>query len=370
MIDFTSTKMKLDLNFPKDKLMLCPFCGMGHPMYINGTTRDYHSDELVLHPNEGYSFCNCKNIWYTDWKNINQEKYHYTERLNSLDIAEDNSSIRFRESIDTLSSFNKDIKKFLDIGCGLHFLDDLIHKKLGWEVTGIDMNGDLEKNNRKLIVGDIGDKNIFAGIGKFDVVLASHVIEHLKDPIKFLYDINDNIEDGGLLLIMSPDPSFLNLVHPSTYTNFGIHQHHTIWNVYDYAQEVKNAGYIVGKAMNLGNPLATEWQIFAHKPSNRNKLFIKCMGGKDKGIVPLDSISPEDSGHNLDDIDKEHREGAEAVKKLIGEGKKILPIACTEYGKRLDGFKRYIAYKELGIKEIEVVIEKRGGCQHGEPWVM
>ena len=94
------------------------------------------------------------------------------------------------------------------------------------------------------------------------------------------------------------------------------------------------------------------------------------MDGKKSGMVPLEYILPEDAKHRLDDVDKEHREGSKVVKKLIQEGKKIRPIACTYYGKRLDGFKRYLAYKELGVKEVEVVIEEKGGCQDGESWEM
>ena len=370
MLDFTSTRMRLDLKFPKEKLMKCPFCGMGHPMYINGTVRDYHTDRQVLHPFEGYSFCNCKNVWYGNWDNINQEKYHYTHKMDAEGIAERTGALRVNETISGLNSYNKKINTFLDIGCGLHYMDSLIHEQLGWDVTGIDMHEDLLPTNRKLITGDIGDKKTFEGIGKFDVVWASHVIEHLKDPIRFLYDIYDHIEDGGLVFIISPDPIYLDLLHPETYANFGIHQHYTIWNLYDYAEEVKKAGYIIERAMHHPNPLTIEWQILAIKPSDRNKQFMKIMDGKKSGVVPLESISPEDCGHMLDDVDDDHLEGAKVVKKLIEKGEKIRPIACTYYGKRLDGFKRYLAYKELGIKEVEVVIDVCGGCQDGESWVM
>jgi len=370
MFDFTSLNMKLNLDFHTEKLMKCPFCGMGHPMYVNGTCRDYHTDVQLLHPYEGYSFCNCKNVWYTDWKNIDQEKYHYTEKVYSEGITEGNAVVRVNQSIKSLTSFNKKINTFLDVGCGLHYMDDLIHEQLGWEVTGIDMNKDLDATNRKLIIGDIGDKKTFEGIGKFDAIWAAHVIEHLKDPIKFLYDIYDYLEDGGILCIISPDPLFLNLDKPESYQNFGIHQHHTIWNLYDYARELTTAGYIVEKASHDPNPLTNEWHLLAIKPSRRNTQFANIMEGKKTGMVPLEYISPEDAGHKLDDIDKEHREGADAVKKLIEDGKKILPMACTYYGKRIDGFKRYIAYKELGVKEVEVVIGTKGGCQDGESWEM
>tara|TARA_Y100000310_G_scaffold342437_2_gene445707 strand:- start:321 stop:899 length:579 start_codon:yes stop_codon:yes gene_type:complete len=83
--------------------------------------------------------------------------------------------------------------------------------------------------------------------------------------------------------------------------------------------------------------------------------------------VPIDDIQPYDEGHRCLAIDSEHREGIEVVKKLIKEGKKIRPILVATNGQRLDGFKRYMAQKELGYKEIEVIVDPNGvmGGQHG-----
>lgn len=83
-------------------------------------------------------------------------------------------------------------------------------------------------------------------------------------------------------------------------------------------------------------------------------------------MVPIHLIQPHDPGHLPLAEDKEHRRGIEYVKLLIQTGKKIRPILVNPEGQRLDGFKRYMAFKELGYDEIEVIVDPYGkmGGQH------
>jgi hypothetical protein len=78
--------------------------------------------------------------------------------------------------------------------------------------------------------------------------------------------------------------------------------------------------------------------------------------------VPIDSIQPYDAGHLPLEPDRwsDHTSGIRHAKELIKAGKKIRPILVAPNGNRLDGFKRYMAFKELGYKEIEVIIDPFG----------
>jgi hypothetical protein len=76
--------------------------------------------------------------------------------------------------------------------------------------------------------------------------------------------------------------------------------------------------------------------------------------------IPLDLIQPYDEGHKPMDIDASHREGIDFVKDLIVEGKKIRPILVNTEGQRLDGFKRYMAHLELGLKKIDCYVDPFG----------
>lgn len=72
--------------------------------------------------------------------------------------------------------------------------------------------------------------------------------------------------------------------------------------------------------------------------------------------VPIDSIQPYDSGHMPNDIDEEHKKGIEYCKGLILKDERIRPIVVLPNGQRVDGFKRYMAFKELHYKEIECIV--------------
>jgi len=376
-IDFTSRTMKVTLDTPEEKLQKCPQCGMGHPVYVSGYARDYHTDQIVLHPNKGYSFCNCKNLWYTDWKNIDQDEYAKVERSKTAnEKAKRNQEIIFKTKFQLFTGWKKDIKSFLNIGGGSTFLEAHIREDFGWETTGVDINKTLDTTGHNLILGDIEKQETLDKLGKYDVVWTSHVLEHLQFPLKTLKNIKEKLlTEGGLLYITLPDPWYFNPDVPSSFVHWWTHQHHQLWNMDDLVKELLDMGYIIKVIGHEPNPIAKEFYIVASNPTKNETKFREFVKGKYKGSnqeieVPIELIAPDDVSHNINDIDKDHREGADMVKKLIQEGKKILPIACNYYGRRTDGFKRYVAYKELGYKTLKIVISNVEGCQHKQPWVM
>lgn len=76
-----------------------------------------------------------------------------------------------------------------------------------------------------------------------------------------------------------------------------------------------------------------------------------------RATVDINDIQPYDAGHRPGNIDADHRAGIEYAKSLILSGKKLRPILVDATGQRLDGFKRYMAYYELGYKEIDCIID-------------
>lgn len=88
--------------------------------------------------------------------------------------------------------------------------------------------------------------------------------------------------------------------------------------------------------------------------------------------LDIDQVQPYDAGHLPLDDDKAHRMGIEYVKELIKSGKKIRPILVSPDGQRLDGYKRYMAFKELGYTEIDCIIDPYGkmGGQHGQSFTL
>ncbi len=93
-------------------------------------------------------------------------------------------------------------------------------------------------------------------------------------------------------------------------------------------------------------------------------------------IIPLSEIYYCDEGHG-EIPDKKHRDGIDKLKKLIKSGRRITPILVREEVKgklkykRLDGYKRFVAFKELKAHSIECYVDNNApyGGQTGMPWV-
>jgi len=64
----------------------CPLCGRSNRMVVKGVYKD--GDKYELYPDIGYSFCNCKSIFYTNYENIKVKTHsgiqHYEHPLREL----------------------------------------------------------------------------------------------------------------------------------------------------------------------------------------------------------------------------------------------------------------------------------------------
>jgi len=94
----------------------------------------------------------------------------------------------------------------LDIGCAT---GALLHrlKQRGWQVCGVEISPSAEyaRNARSLDVRSLPlEQNNFPS-GSFDVVLASHLIEHLNDPALFVHETFRILKPSGHLYITTPN---------------------------------------------------------------------------------------------------------------------------------------------------------------------
>lgn len=115
------------------------------------------------------------------------------------------------------------------------------------------------------------------------------------------------------------------------------------------------------------------FQAFGKKYSINGLREPKCME------VEIEDVQPYDAGHKpgghcfditKDDATDDHESGIEACMELIKAGKRIRPILVASDGQRLDGYKRYMAFKRLGYKRIPVIVDPQGrmGGQDGMSW--
>ena len=97
----------------------------------------------------------------------------------------------------------------LDVGCGHGVLLDEA-RKLGYETTGLELSSDAARHARDafgLDVHEVPLERFDPGGRRFDVVMLADVIEHLEDPVSALDRCYDLLADGGVLCVVTPDPS-------------------------------------------------------------------------------------------------------------------------------------------------------------------
>jgi SAM-dependent methyltransferase len=99
--------------------------------------------------------------------------------------------------------------KLLDVGCGHGVLLDEA-RKLGYQTTGLELSSDAARHAREaygLDVHEVPLERFDPGGRRFDVVMLADVIEHLEDPVGALDRCYDLLADGGVLCVVTPDPS-------------------------------------------------------------------------------------------------------------------------------------------------------------------
>ena len=112
----------------------------------------------------------------------------------------------------------------LDIGCGGGILSERL-SRLGARVTGIDasessinvakqhsIKSRLEINYRCITTTDLLKNEKEKFLNKFDIVIASEVIEHVNERKVFLSDISKLCRSGGLVVFTTINKSFLGVL--------------------------------------------------------------------------------------------------------------------------------------------------------------
>ena len=161
--------------------------------------------------------------------NIPEELYNFREKykkgfIKDLSIFYDYSSEvsikRISNNTDINSFHLSIIEKFfldskhlniLDVGCGTGFLTDLLNKKItSSKIIGIDFNApsnksiktSANKNNIQFISCNINSKISEFKDKQFDVVLCTHVLEHLNNPQELLSQMRRIVKKS--LIIICP----------------------------------------------------------------------------------------------------------------------------------------------------------------------
>lgn len=153
-----------------------------------------------------------KDITYPEYENLNStyDPGQYSNNLHSekqlREVLDVNNKV---ERLGSLIDKGKG-QTFLDIGCGMGgYL--LAARDMGYSVTGVEPS-----KEHSMVASNVADLEIIDGYyshsllkTKFDVVMLSHVIEHIYMPGDFIKSILIDILPGGRLIVITPNTASL-----------------------------------------------------------------------------------------------------------------------------------------------------------------
>ena len=98
--------------------------------------------------------------------------------------------------------------RLLDVGCGPGLLLDEA-RTAGYDVVGIELSREAAQHARDALGLDVREVALedFDDAGGFDVVVLADVIEHVGDPVGAIARCADLLRPGGVLCVVTPDPS-------------------------------------------------------------------------------------------------------------------------------------------------------------------
>lgn len=245
----------------------CPLCKQEQDIIINGWEDSKDTDlgdrKVVISEVKGYSFCTCRNILYTSWNNISQEVYNDTYTV-KYDKAGTTTALSRYISYAPIVCEHTSGRDMVEIGCINPVVLDGF-KKCGFNTSALDIISHDFKEHEN-ITGDFEKVELKK---KFDVIWASHIFEHFKDPIAAVKKCYEELNPGGLLFVSMPDTYFIDWkVNPYQWGHWHLKEHHIMWNMVDFCNVLKEIGFeIVFAKRNYGGDFIciTDMHILAKR---------------------------------------------------------------------------------------------------------
>ena len=137
--------------------------------------------------------------------------------------------------------------RVLDAGCGFGFFMNEAAKE-GLEACGVDLSEAAVERVRehhpdRVMEGTL-DTVRNSDWPKFHAVFASHTIEHLLDPLAFVREAHDLLEDDGMLVLVTPNvESMLSRVSGKRWVSYKVPEHITYFSPGTIQNLVEQCGF-------------------------------------------------------------------------------------------------------------------------------
>ncbi len=96
--------------------------------------------------------------------------------------------------------------RLLDVGCGHGLLLDEARRR-GYEASGVELSRTAAAYARGTLGLDVAEVPLEEVTGRYEVVVLADVVEHLDDPAGALRACAELVADGGVLCVVTPDPT-------------------------------------------------------------------------------------------------------------------------------------------------------------------
>jgi SAM-dependent methyltransferase len=216
----------------------CPLCNEPQDIIANGHY-PIENNDVGFDKDRGYSFCNCRNIFFTDWSNINQMVYDqdYVKKYDHQHMSQVLQNY-FHEYHGIIAEYNH-AGKFLEIGCINPALLDIFNDA-GYQTYALDIMKHDVGSKHKFIEGNF-EELTFAD--QVDVVWASHVFEHFRHPLEAINKCHALLNANGLLFVAMPDPYFLDFHNIQAWQHFHLNEHHIMWDLDSFCEALEERGF-------------------------------------------------------------------------------------------------------------------------------
>ena len=255
--------------------MDCRLCGARDlPLfYTQGDRGQYHF----------YRCPTCRLVNYDLRAGVNQEKYI----LQDVDPEAPGGRNRgHRQTYAFIRRHARPRGRMLDLGCGDGGLLWLARRD-GWDVRGVELYPEQSALVRSRLGFPVDTSDILSYTGEpaaWDVVVLTHVLEHLPDPLAALRKIRDFLKPTGVAVLEFPNIDALDARVRRLLDRWGVHRRrYAPTYVPGHVQEFCRASFAYA-AERAGLTLAA-WETYAMNPAKYFVYRLLPLGNKARVLV-------------------------------------------------------------------------------------
>jgi len=199
----------------------------------------------VTFPDRGFSFCNCKNIWFTNWENIDRKG-----------IKHDNEAVEvLHYYLTDLGFIPNTSEEFQTV------FVPIINMGYGHNKVLVEGNAPKTKEEFKrlgFIVDDL--------LGPYNIIWAYHTVEHVQRQLELLKEYYNRLVPGGLVFIAMPDPFFINFDNLLGWGHWLLREHYIMWDMDSFCDEAEKIGFSIAcKIRNVKIKVCKDMHLILRK---------------------------------------------------------------------------------------------------------